>query len=102
MENKNKEKEQGIYKFHFDCGRGGTLYGLFIAKVQDMKNLVKSKKEVYFGEVAGKHSEVYGSVDKTDFTLVSIKEEDVEVVERLNLETGYNPFDYLSEENEGE
>ena len=51
-----------LWKFHWDCGRAGDVEGLFIATEEEVENLIGS--EVYFGEILGKHSEVYGTVEK--------------------------------------
>ncbi len=93
---------KAIYKLHFDCGRGGMLHGLFITEKHKLKKLVATKEEIYFGEVNGKHSEVCGPLELNDFTFISDKPEDIEVVERLDLLNGYNPVeiyeDYCGEQ----
>lgn len=92
---------EAIYKFHFDCGRQGTLHGLFIADVEKVEKLIKSRAEIYFGEVLGKHSEVFGPLDRCDITKISDKPEDVEVVRRLKLTNGYDPVDrYIEHQGE--
>ena len=53
---------KAIYQFHWDCGRMGDIAGLFVASKQDVQDAIG--KEIYFGEVLGKHSEVYGTLDK--------------------------------------
>ena len=88
---------KGLYKFHFDCGRMGELVGLFTQEVSEMDKLVNSKQEVYFGEVLGKHSEVYGEIGEDDYTLVTTDENVIKVVEDYGLENGYNPFDFIDE-----
>lgn len=94
-ENKNnKMKEKAVYKFQFDCGRQGELEGLFVSTKEKVQALKKSEVEVYFGEVLGKHSEVYGKIEEKEIILVSDNPEVVQIVEQYNLENGYNPFDY--------
>lgn len=88
----------GLYKLHVDCGRQGTLTGLFIADTVEVDNLITSEKEIYFGEVLGKHSEVYGALEEKDVTLVSTEVSVIDMVTKYNLENGYNPFDYISKE----
>jgi len=92
---------QAIYKLHFDCGRSGTVKGIFIAEKEEIDYIVDTKYRVYFGEVLGKHSEVMGPLEKGDYTLISDKPEDVEVVKRLKLEIGSNPV-HLWKEDEDE
>jgi hypothetical protein len=85
---------KGIYKFNYDCGRMGDLNGIFVAEKKDVEDLITSKIEVYFGEVLGKHSEVYGPIEAGHITLASDDPNAVAVVENLNLSTGFNPFGY--------
>lgn len=83
---------KGIYKFEADCGRMGYLDGLFVADDKNILNLIGH--EIYFGEVLGKHSDISVKIDDENITLISDNQADVEVVERLRLETGYNPLIY--------
>lgn len=92
---------KAIYKFHFNCGRMGDLHGLFIAEMVKVSDLVASGREVHFGEVLGKHSDISGPIEGTDLTLLSADPADIAVFERLNASVGFNPFDYIEEE-EGE
>ena len=87
-----------LYKLHFDCGRCGEVYGLFIADKEKMDELVSSGKEVYFGEVLGKHSEVYGPIENGDYTEVTNDPSVIKVIEENNLCFGYNPLDYVNNE----
>lgn len=89
---------KAVYKFHFDCGRMGDLHGVFIEEKEKVESLIASGKEVYFGEVLGKHSDISGPIENSDVTMLTDKPEEVELVERLCLTTGYNPFDYIDED----
>lgn len=87
---------QGLYKFYWDCGRMGSIDGVFIADSVAIENLIG--KEVYFGEVLGKHSEVYGVIEKDDITLVT---NDPSVIDALgDFSAGHNPLDYVEEEED--
>lgn len=88
--------EKAIYKLNFDCGRMGSLNGVFVAEKQYVNILVESKMEVYFGEVLGKHSEIYGPIEAGDIKMVSDSDEAIKVVEELDLSSGYNPFHYTT------
>jgi hypothetical protein len=68
----------------------------FIATKEQVAKLISSKIEVYFGEVLGKHSEIYGAIEKKDIKLLTDDIKAVEIVEKYNLTNGYNPFDYTS------
>lgn len=89
---------KGIYKFKFDCRRSGSLSGIFVAGKDDVENIIG--KEVYFGEVLGKHSEVYGTIDENEISFVTDDPIAVEIFEKYNLSSGYNPFRYLRDEEE--
>ena len=90
-----------LYSFYWDCGRMGGLQGLFIAEQSEVDKILG--KEVYFGEVLGKHSEIYGEVDDENIEVVSEDQEKVEWLENLlgSTVSGYNPLDYY-EESEGD
>lgn len=85
---------KAIYKFHFDCGRQGMLEGIFVAEKEDVEILVEEGIEVYFGEVLGKHSEIYGPIQDVDLSFVTDSQDAVNVVLDLDLSTGFNPFSY--------
>jgi len=93
---------KGIYRLSVNCGRQGDLHGIFVEHSEDVQALVESGIEVYFGEVLGKHSEIYGSIEATEIALVSTDENAIKVIEELGLENGYNPFDYPAVNNDGE
>ena len=83
---------KAIYKFESDCGRMGTLYGIFVADSKEVNDLTTSGDEVYFGEVLGKYSEIIGEISATEITMVTAVTELVEKFEELNMETGFNPI----------
>jgi hypothetical protein len=89
-----------IYKMNFDCGRSGNLEGIFIAEESAVNALIVSGKEVYFGEVLGKHSEVCGPIEATDITMVTNDPAIVAVFDEHKMQCGYNPFDYIGEDGE--
>ena len=92
-----------IYQFYWDCGRMGDLHGLFIADDEEVKKLFGH--EIYFGEVLGKHSEIYGELKKKDLT-VKTEDQDfiVQFIEIFGEGTisGFNPLDYYDPEWEEE
>jgi hypothetical protein len=89
-----------IYKFYVDYGRHGDLSGVFVAEQEDVKNLIG--KEIYFGEVLGKHSEVILKLKEEHLTEVTTDEKFIELFEKYDLSNGYNPFDYYEENEEDE
>lgn len=84
-----------LWKFEWDCGRQGSVEGLFAATEAEVNAIVG--KEVYFGEILGKHSEVYGKIEKGEITKLDLDSEAVEKVSKLLGDTwsGYNPFEYI-------
>lgn len=60
---------QTLYKFYWDAHRAGEIESLFIADDEQVEAVLGMN--VYFGEVLGKHSEVYGTLDEGDLTVVT-------------------------------
>lgn len=89
---------KGLYKFIGDCGRHGCLYGMFIAQEDDVKKLLESKMELYFGEVLGKHSDICYIVGKRDFTLISDNPDLISLCEQNNIQIGFNPVEMWKEQ----
>lgn len=86
--------ERQLYRFYFDCGRQGSLDGLFFATPEEVGMAIG--RAVYFGEVLGKHSEIYGTLDANEITAVDLGE-DLAAVRRHSglIESGFNPLDYV-------
>lgn len=91
---------KGIYRFWQNWGRMGELHAIFVADAADVANAIG--KRLYFGEVLGKHSDIYGPLEASDVTLVSDAADDVATFERLKLASGYNPLEYLDEADDEE
>ena len=91
---KTNEKQLAVYEMNFDCGRMGKLEGIFVADKRYVDFLVSNNIEIYFGEVLGKHSEVYGTLTPDEIKMVSDNPEVVSVVKDNGLSSGYNPFEY--------
>lgn len=85
---------KAVYKMNFDCGRSGTITGIFVEDTDLVDALIESEIEVYFGEALGKHSEIFGPVTRREITIATTSLDAIAVIEDLGLETGYNPFDY--------
>lgn len=85
---------KAIYKLNLDCGRNGSLYGIFIADKEYVDVLVNNDIEVYFGEILGKHSDISLSIDDTDIELITDDKKVIDMFEEYELSTGINPFDY--------
>ena len=63
-------------------------------------NILLTKKEIYFGEVLGKHSEIFSPLEENDLTVIT---DDQGFIDKLieiigsNTISGYNPLDYYDE-----
>lgn len=85
-----------LYKFDWDESYG-LVAGLFIEDESIVNNAIG--KELSFGEVLGKHSEVYGTLEECDLEVLVSDEKEVEVLEKYNfIPFGYNPLEYIYEE----
>ncbi|MWV44824.1 hypothetical protein GRF59_14480 [Paenibacillus sp. HJL G12] len=84
-----------LFKFGWDCGRQGDVEGLFVATEKEVEYAIGRK--AYFGEILGKHSEVYGDIEEGDIAKVDIDPVAVEEVAKHLGSTwsGYNPLHYL-------
>lgn len=91
-----------LYSFYVDCGRQGSLDGLFITTQEQVDKAVGC--EMYFGEVLGKHSDVQGTLEAHEIKLVSSDQDKVEWLLELLGEnvSGFNPLDYIQESDEDE
>ena len=94
---------KGLYIFSWDCGRMGSVEGCFIATEEEVQNIIG--KEVYFGEVLGKHSEVYGVIEKDEIQLITQDEHVINVISSsgaYNTLSGHNPLNYYTPEEADE
>ena len=85
---------KAIYKLNLDCGREGSLYGIFIADKEYVDVLVNNDIEVYFGEILGKHSDISLTINDTDIELITDDVKVIDMFEEYELSTGIDPFDY--------
>lgn len=93
---------KNLYSFYWNVRRMGSVEGLFICDPVVLESHFGD--DVYFGEILGKHSEIYGTLDEDDVKLVSDDQEKVEwLLDLLGASvSGYNPLDYLREQDEEE
>lgn len=79
-----------------ESGRGWTIEGMFVSDEESLKSIYG--KSLYYGECAGRHSEIVMEFNEGDFTVVTEDQDFIEKFEQLIGYTGYNPFDYLEED----
>lgn len=92
-----------IAKFYWYCGRMGDLEGLFVTDKAELEGAYG--KHVYFGEVLGKHSDISGSLETEDITILSEDQDFIEKFEKIvggGTISGYNPLEFIYEEDEEE
>lgn len=90
---------KGIYEYYLDYGRSGDLSGIFVADSADVANLVG--KDIYFGEILGKHSEVTARIEVGDIVLKTDDQAFIAQFEAIlgeNYESGTNPLSYYDPE----
>lgn len=80
-----------LWKFEWDSDYA-FIAGLFVATDEEVQSLIG--KEVCFGEYEGKHSEVCGTIEEEEITLVSDNPVVVETVGNFGL----NPLDFVDED----
>lgn len=86
-----------LYSFYWNCGRQGCVEGIFIAEEAKVKQAIGS--EVYFGEILGKHSEVYGTLEEGEIKELDVAQSTIEDLERVigcDI-SGYNPLMYMEQ-----
>jgi hypothetical protein len=95
-------EEKFLWQFYWDCGRQGSVEGLFVASEYTISRAIG--KQVNFGEILGKHSEIYGTLDREDLTKIDVDSDAIEqLIPYLGLEwSGYCPLSYIRCEECGE
>ena len=93
-----------LVAFNYDYGRQGFLSGNFVLDETGwnrLQALIKDGDTVYFGEVLGKHSDVYGPIEDSDIGVVTEDQDWLYKAEELgiNLDVGYNPLDYYEDKD---
>lgn len=80
-----------LWKFKWDSDYA-FIGGLFVATDEEVQSLIG--KEIYIGEYEGKYSDVYGTVEEDEITLVS---DNPIVVESVG-DFGINPLWFLNKD----
>lgn len=94
------EAKELLVEMSLDCGRMGDLDGLFLVDKADFELAQKLNPQVYFGEVLGKHSEVYCDFNEMSFTVKTDDAAKIAVMKEIGVvSSGHNPFDYLHDHN---
>ncbi len=87
-----------IVSMSLDYGRCGDVKGVFLVSKEDFELARKLNPQVYFGEILGKHSEVYCDFNEISFEVKTEDQEKVKALIEMDMHSnGHNPFDYLDE-----
>lgn len=94
------EAKELLVEMSLDYGRMGDLKGLFLVDKADFELAQKLNPQVYFGEVLGKHSEVYCDFNEMSFAVKTDDSAKIAVLKEIGVvSSGHNPFDYLHDHN---
>lgn len=84
-----------LYRFNYDGGRMGSLSGLFVAD-EETEIRPAIGKRAHFGEVLGKHSEVYFDLKQKHMAALTDDSAFVSKFEEYGCESGFNPLGYIT------
>lgn len=74
---------------------------MFVADSADVDVVIG--KNVGFGDALGKHSDIHGTLERDDLTVLSTDPEFIEAATKCGVVPfGYNPLNYLYEEDDEE
>lgn len=96
LEHEYFPEREAIYKFYANFGCMGELYGLFVSTPRKLVRNIGM--DAYFGEVLGKHSDVSLVLKLEHFTFITDEPDFVTKFIVYDLETGYNPLNYIDAE----
>jgi hypothetical protein len=84
-----------LFQFSWDMGYG-CVEGLFVAEQEEVDAVIG--KEVYFGAVLGRYSDVSGPVLEEEIKVVTEDQDFIEMLLSIfssSRISGYNPLDYV-------
>ena len=89
-----------LYRFYEDCGRMGSLDGIFVAEESDVDALIG--QNLYFGEVLGKHSDIDVDFTKDSFEKMDVSQSAIDEVSKVlgNSWSGWNPVEMWEHRND--
>lgn len=92
---------KNLYLFNWDCGRDGDIDGLFAAEEKEVEETIG--QEIYFGEILGKHSNIFGILKREDVEFISSDQELINKLDDLfggGSYSGYNPLYFTRGKND--
>lgn len=85
----------GIYRFDVDYGRGYGVEAVFAASEAEIASIMG--KEIYFGEICGKHSEITATPDEKNLRLLTDDPVVVRAFIKFGFASGHNPLHYAQD-----
>jgi len=85
-----------LYRFSVDYGRMGDIESVFTEDDAVVSKCIG--KEVYFGEILGKHSNISVELEESQFEVLSDDPIVIDIIEKYIGETGHNPIGYIDYE----
>ena len=86
------------YLVEFDFGLhyafGGSLEVLTGEELLRVENFVAKGSYLYLGEIEGKHSEIEGPLEASDFNIISENQEEIAIFEKL-IGANYGAFSII-------
>lgn len=87
-----------LIRYSASFGSMGELSGIFLLLNDEewfgLERLIEDETEVWFGEVFGRHSDIYGAVEEGEISIVTEDQEwlDLTVSLEIDLDSGINPL----------
>lgn len=90
-----KDGKKALWRYTMEVRRVGTVEGLFTATDEEIQQALG--REVDFGEVLGKHSNIRGVLEEKEFKRLTDDPAFIEKFDRFKCASGHNPLKYLAE-----
>ena len=92
-----------LVEYYAEFGRMGHIEGLFVCTEQQYQKALG--REVDWGEILGKHSEIYHTLSESDLVIKSRDQGAIDAIcqllGRTSTISGYNPIAQLEESDIG-
>jgi len=85
--------------------RNYDVTGKFVLDQEEwdlLQELIENETEINFGEICGKHSDVFFTLKQKHFSIVTEDQDFLNKAKELgiNLDSGHNPLDYYNDQEE--
>jgi hypothetical protein len=83
-----------LYRYYEDCGRMGSIEGLFFLTDEEVAKYKQHTECLYWDELLGKHSEGYFDFSDDTLTVIDLPEEAAKTLYDLLGKVVSGPFDF--------